>query len=367
VALAAGIGSAQRFTVGDIDAEKPAGKLLQQIGQESDEAKKLALQEQFVANFPNEKATPAVYEQMQALYIKTNQYDKVMANTEKLLAIEPQYDVAAHQALKAAEAKKDPDLIRKWAGILSQSTQKVISSPQPKSEDAVKEWKSRVDWSTQAKTYADYALFAAVLQTPDPKKKIELTEALETQNPQSQYLQQTKLPLFFAYRQTGANDKALALAEKVLATDQSNEDMLLLVADNYLQNKKDPDKVHAYSAKVVEIMSAKPKPDGVSDADWETRKKAVTGIAHYLNGKLYYTQNKFADTDKELRSALPLIQDNAQLKPEVLFYLAMANYKLEKPQDAANYNRECAAMKSPFAGTCAKNLAAIRTQYRGLK
>jgi cell division septum initiation protein DivIVA len=55
------------------------------------------------------------------------------------------------------------------------------------------------------------------------------------------------------------------------------------------------------------------------------------------------------------------------LKPEVLFYLAMANYKLEKAQDAANFNRECAAMKSPFAATCAKNLAAIRTQYKGLK
>ena len=90
-------------------------------------------------------------------------------------------------------------------------------------------------------------------------------------------------------------------------------------------------------------------------------------MAHYMNGKLYYTQNKFADTDKELRSALPLIQDNAQLKPEVLFYLAMANYKLEKAQDAANFNRECAATKSPFAATCAKNLAAIRTQYKGLK
>jgi hypothetical protein len=359
--------SAQRFSIGEIDAEKPEGQLLQQIGQESDEAKKLALLEQFAAKFPSHKAIGYAYDQMQTIYVKNNQNDKVMANTEKLLALDPTYDVAAHQGLKAAEATKDPDLIKKWSGLLTEATQKVISSPQPKTAEEVEAWKKNVDWATQAKTYADYSLFSAALQTTDPKKKIDLIQALETQNPKSQYLPQTTLPLFFAYRQTNANDKALALAEKVLATDQTNEDMLLLVADNYLQNKKEPEKVHAYSAKVVEIMNTKAKPEGVSESDWQARKKGVTGLAHYISGKLYYTQNKFSDTDKQLRAALTLIGDNPQLKPEMLFYLAMANYKLEKVQDSANFNRECAATKSPFAATCAKNLAAIRTQYRGVK
>ena len=112
---AAGTASAQRFSIGEIDAQKPEGQLLQQIGQESDEAKKLALMEQFVAKFSGDKAVGAVYDQMQAVYIKTNQPDKVMATSEKLLALDPMYDVAAHQGLKAAEAKKDPDLIQKWA------------------------------------------------------------------------------------------------------------------------------------------------------------------------------------------------------------------------------------------------------------
>jgi tetratricopeptide (TPR) repeat protein len=364
---AATTASAQRFSIGEVDAQKPEGQLLQQIGQESDDTKKLALMEQFVTKYPGDKALGAVYDQMQAAYIKTNQPDKVIEVTEKLLALDPLYAVAAHQGLKAAEAKKDPDLIKKWAGITAQTCQKVVSSPQPTAADEIEDWKKRVDWASQAKTYADYSLSAAALQAADPKKKIELIEALEAQNPKSQYLPPAMPALFLAYRQAGANDKALALAEKTLATDQSNEDMLLVVADNCLQHKKEPEKVHAYSAKIVEIMNAKQKPEGVSDADWQNRKKTVTGIAYYMNGKLYYTENKFADTDKQLRAALPLVQDNAQLKPEVLFYLAMANYKLEKAQEAANFNRECAATKSPFAATCAKNLAAIRTQYRGVK
>jgi tetratricopeptide (TPR) repeat protein len=365
--LAAVPSFAQRFRMGEVNAETPEGKLLQQIGQESDVSKKLALLEQFAASYPTDKNVGWVYEQMQTAEVKVNQPEKAMEVGEKLLAMDPEDAEAAHQGLKAAESRKDADQIRKWAALTSQTAQKIVSSPQPKAADEVADWKNRVDWANQVKLYADYSLYAAALQTSDFNKKIELIDALQAQNPQSEYLAKTAPLLFLAYRQTGANEKAIALAEKVLATDQSDEDMLLVVADHYLQNRRNPEKVHAYAAKIVEILNAKPAPEGVADADWQKRKSTVAGVAHYLNGKLYYTENAFAPADRELRAALPLIQDNPQLKPEVLFYLGVADFKLEKAQDAANFNRECAALKSPYAATCAKNLTAIRTQYRGVK
>jgi tetratricopeptide (TPR) repeat protein len=366
-ALAAGSSWAQRFSIGDVNTQTPQGQMLQQIGQQTDDAKKLAVAEQFIAKFPNDKAAGWVYEQMQAAYLKTNQPDKAIETGEKLIALDPEDAEASHQNLKAAEAKKDPDLILKWAGRTWEIAQKVVSSPQPKEAAEVEHWKQRVDWASQVKTYCDYSLYAAALQTSDPQKKIALVEALEKQNPQSPYLPQAVPTLFLAYRQTGANEKAVALAEKVLATDQSDEDMLLVVADSYLQNKREPAKVHTYTEKVVELMNSKPKPAGMSDADWENRKNSVVGVAHYMDGKLYYTENNFAAADKELRAALPLVQSNAQLKPEVLFYLGVANYKLQKIQEAANFNKECAAVKSPYLAMCSKNLTAIRTQYRGVK
>jgi tetratricopeptide (TPR) repeat protein len=230
----------------------------------------------------------------------------------------------------------------------------------------VDDWKKRVDWATQVQNYADYALFAA-LPTVPPEKQVQLIEALQAQNPKSQYLPQAVPVLFSAYLQMKANDKAVALAEKTLATDQSNEDMLLLLSNSYFDSKKEPAKVHAYTAKVVEIMNTKQKPQGMSDADWENRKNRFLGAAHYISGKLYYTQNSFANADRELRAALPLIANDPQAKPEVLFYLGVANFKMEKVQEAANFNKECAAIKSQFAGPCTKNLAAIRSQYRGVK
>jgi len=143
--------------------------------------------------------------------------------------------------------------------------------------------------------------------------------------------------------------------------------MLLVVADNYLQNNKDPEKVHAYSTKIVEVMNAKPKPEGVADADWAARKTLITGLAHYMNGKLYYNESKFSQADQELRAALPGVESNAAIKPEVLYLLGFANYKMDKPQEAANYYRSCAALKSPYQATAAKNLQGIKAQYSGVK
>src|SRR5690242_17110039 len=357
----------QRHKMESVDAEKPEGKLLQQILQENDQAKKAALMEQFAGQFPKMEDTAWVLEQLQGIYVASNQPDQIISAGERLLTVDPDDPEAPLQCLKAAETKKDVALIKKWSAATSVNARKIANAPKPAKEDEVEHWKAQVDYAKQVETYSQYAIFSAAVQSRDPKLTIELAEILQQRDPNGEYAVKVRQPLFVAYRQTGANDKALALAEQVLAADQSNEDMLLVVADNYLQNKKDPEKVHTYSAKIVEVMAAKPKPEGVSDADWNIRKGLVTGLAHYMNGKLYYNETRFAQADQELRAALPLVESNATIKPEVLYLLGFANYKLDKPQDAANYYRACAALPGQFQALANKNLTGIRTQYHGVK
>jgi len=357
----------QRHKLEELDAEKPEGKLLQQIMQENDQGKKLALMEQFSGQFPKLEASAWVLQQMQGMYAKANEPDKAIAAGEKLLAIDPDDPEAALQCLKAAEAKKDVALIEKWSATTSTNARKMVNAPKPADADKAEAWKADVDYAKQVDTYSDYALYRAALESRDPKAIVELGEALTARNPTGEYTTKVQQTLFVAYRQAGANDKAVALAEKVLATDQSNEDMLLVVADHYLQSKKDPEKIHTYSVKITEVMGTKAKPEGVSDSDWSARKNMVIGLAHYMNGKQYYNENKFPQTDQELRQALPLVESNAALKPEVLFLLGFADYKMEKAQDAANYFRACAAIKGPLQAQAAKNLQKIQTEYHGIK
>lgn len=355
----------QRHKIEEVNSEKPEGKLLQQIMQENDAAKKAALLDQFATQFPKDPGTPWVLEQLQGLSVKANDTDKIIAAGDQLLAADPDDPEAALQCLKAAEVKKDPALIKKYSTMASAAARKMAATPQPKEADEVTAWKNEVDYAKQVDTYTEYALYRAALESRDPKVVIEFASLVRERNPKGEYAAKLVQPLFVAYRQSGDTAKAVALAEPVLATDQSNEDMLLVVADSYMQQKKEPEKVHAYAAKVVELMAQKPKPEGVSDADWTTRKNLVTGIGHYLNGKLYYNETNFAKADQSLRSALPLV--DASMKPEVLYLLGFANYKLDKPQEAANYYRECAALKSGFQATAAKNLLGLKNQYHGIK
>jgi hypothetical protein len=125
--------------------------------------------------------------------------------------------------------------------------------------------------------------------------------------------------------------------------------------------------VHAYCAKLADLMGSKPKPEGVAEADWAKRKNAILVYAYSTNGEQYFNEGKLAQADQELRKALPLAEDNGAVKTEVFFYLGLANYKMKKAQDAYNYFKACAAVKSPFQATANKNLVAIKAEYHGLK
>ena len=360
--VGAGPALAQRHTLGTVNAETPEGALLQQIGQAEDETKKLALMEQFATQFPKHEGIGWIYEQMQAAYLKAGQPDKAIDIGGKLVAMDADDLDAAHQNLKASEAKKDPDLILKWAGETSKIAQKMAASKQPTDADEVEAWKKSVDFAKQLDTYTEYSLYAAAAQSTDPRKRIELGEALSARNPKSQYMPQVIQVEFASYRQLGDNDKSLAFAEKSLETDQSSEDILAFVADQYVQKKRDPDKVVAYSAKIVELMDTKPAPAGVSEGDWAKKKTTMSGLAHYMSGTTLYGQKKLAPADKELRAALPLVEGNEQLKGATLFYAGLANYDMKNIPDAIKFNQQCAAIKSPFQAKASANLKVMQSQ-----
>jgi tetratricopeptide (TPR) repeat protein len=356
----------QRHKLEEVDSEKPEGKLLQQCIQENDAAKKAALMEQFAGQFPKAEQTAWVLEQLQAYYVKAGQPDQIVTAGERLLAMDPDDPEAALQVLKAAEAKKDVALIRKYSDVTFANANKMAAAPQPKEADQVESWKSSVDYAKQVATYADYSLFRAALESRDPKVTIEIGEKLQQRSPSSEYMAKTREPLFLAYSQSGQVDKALALAEKAEAANQATPEMLLLAADSYSQKKQSPDKVHAYTARTVALMAASP-PQGVAEKDWAARKAAITGRAQYIDGKTYFAENKFAPADQELRKALPLLEHDTALKAEVLFLLGLSDFKLEKVQEAANYFRACSAIPGPMQAEATKNLARIKRDYQGVK
>jgi tetratricopeptide (TPR) repeat protein len=350
----------QNFTINPLT---PEGRLLQQVQEQSDDAKKVALMEQFLAQYPKDEGVVWVYSQMVASCVKLGQFDKALAAAEIVLAQDPANLETAAAAVKAAEAKKDLDAVRKWAVRCSDLARKAAQAPKAADEED-DAFKQRVAYAKQVDGYTEYVLFTSAAQTPEAAKKIELLKTLEERAPESTYLTQGYGIYFLALVQTGDLPAAVALAEKRIAKGQANELMLATAGDFYLRQNQEPQKVLDYSSKLIELVNTKPKPDGLSDADWQKGKDYFLGLAQWMTGVVDCSQGKFGEANTALRAALPLVEGNDENKAGALFNLGIANSHLKNLADAVKFFEQCIAIKSPYVAKCTDNLKAIRSTYR---
>jgi len=296
---------------------------------------------------------------------KLGQFDKALAAAGKVLAQDPADVDTAFAAVKAAEAKKDPDTVRQWAVQSSDLARKVAQAPKAGDEDD-DAFKQRVESAKQLDTYTEYALYAAALQAPEAAKKVELLKTLEERNPESTYLSQGYGVYFLALDQVDL-PAAVALAEKLIAKGQGNELMLGTAGDYYLHQNREPQKVLDYSSRLIDLVNAKPKPDGVSDADWQKRKDYLVGWGLWMTGAVFGSQGKFGEANKVLRTALPLLEGSDENKAGALYNLGIANSQLRNYADAVKFYEQCIAIKSPYQPFAADHLKQLRATYRIVK
>lgn len=356
--------SAQARPKATIDPASPEGKLLEQLNQQQDPAQKQQLMESFAAQYPKSSAAPWIYSQLQPLYLKQQQFDKVLETGEKALAVDPDDPVSAYNNLKASEGKKDPELVKLWALRTSQNARKIVAA----GKNSTPEERQELDYATQLDVYTEYSVYAMALTVPDPEKTIDLTENLEQRNPKSQYLPKVYGRYLNALRSAGQSDKAGIKAEQMAASDSSNEDVLLIAADYNLQKKSDPEKVTDYSTRLIHLLDTKPRPEGISEDDWKRKHDAFLGLGYWMAGITYSNEGRYAEADKFLRNALPFL-DDPQLRGMGLFHLGLADYQLGKAghdksrlQDGLKFSEEAATIKSPIQTQAQKNVKAIRAE-----
>ena len=187
-----------------------------------------------------------------------------------------------------------------------------------------------------------------------------LVEALEQLNPQSQYLPKVYGSYFNALRQTGQAEKAGLKAEK-MEQSSASVDVLLVAADFSLQKKNEPDKVLAYSSRIVQMLNT--KPDGVGEAEWAKKKESTLALVGWMRGVVYSSQGKWLEADKCLRDALPGLLD-PQVRASSLYYLGLVDYQIAKMgrdkawmQEALRFSEQSAAIESPLQAPGGKERA----------
>lgn len=351
-----------------VNTETPEGQLLHAIGTEQDAAKRTALLEQFVAQHGDHASSGWALEQLVNAYAASNNAAKAAEAGEKLLAKDPGDLASAVTVLKAFEGTADAAAVQKWSAITSKLAREELAKPKPANADEADEWAKAQDYAKQVDAYSDYALLNQAVKATDAKLAADLAAELERRSPASPYVLQAQNAAFLALRKAGREAEAVALAEKLLLKDPKNEELLLVAADHAMKNKQH-DKVIDYSNRLVEAIGAKQKPEQMSEEDWKKRRDTLLGVGNWMAGVTYATQNKYAQADKSLRLALPLLTDE-QMKAAALFHLGVVNFRLGESggstpriKEALAYSQQCAAIKSPYAAGAQKNVNAIRTKY----
>jgi tetratricopeptide (TPR) repeat protein len=352
---------AQRY-IANAAPDSPEGQFIELINLQSDDAKKSALLEQFVQSFPKHQAVSWAYEQLQTTALKASQWDKALAYGEKLEQLHPDDLETASLNVKAAESKGDKTTTKLWSDYVQRIAQRFLESPPPKDPELLEEWKRRTAIASQYAAQDEYAIYKKAIDAGDPRQKIKLLDDLFKRNPDSQYLPQALVIYLNSYRAIGDNKNALLYAERILKNDRSNEDALLIAAEAYARSSSAPDKVAAYSARLIELMNTKSKPAIARQEDWDKKKAFYTGSAYWMIGNIHINQNRFAQADSALRAALPLLRQSEQSAASILFYLGWANYKMENFAEAVRFYKQCMAFRSQFQEQAAKNLNVIRTE-----
>jgi len=351
---------AQRYAA-NAHPDSPEGQFIELINLQSDEAQKLALIEQFAQRFPKSLAISWAYEQIQNAAMQAGQWDKALAFGEKLEQLHPDDVDTALLNIKAAESKGDKTSAKLWSDYVQRIAQRVLESPPPKDPELLEEWKRRTAIASQYAVQDEYSIYKKALDSGDPRQKIKLLDDLLKRNPDTQYLPQALVIYLNSYRALGDSKNSLLYAERILRSDQHNEDALLIASEAYARSGA-PEKVVAYSSRLIDLMKTKSKPAIVRQEDWDRKKAFYTGSAYWMIGNVHINQNRFTQADTALRAALPLLRQSEQSEASVLFYLGWANYKMENFAEAVRFYKQCMAFRGQFQEQAAKNLSVIRTE-----
>jgi hypothetical protein len=342
----------------------PEGQILQNLGQETDDARKVQLGQEFLTKFPKHEAAGWVAAQVEAGLLGQKEYDKVLEVAEMAWANSPDMD-SAYFAAKAAVAKGDVEQTKKWSARTSEAARKITGSAKaPADEDA----KHDLQYAKEVDEYSEYALYVVALKA-EPKQEVDLVDTLIKQNPKSQYLSEVANSYFAALTKAGEGAKACPAAAK-MAVDKNAEAMLFAADCSWRANKADG--VISYAAKASEAASTRPKREGVSDSDSATQKAALLGTANFYTGVGYTMQQRFGPANKALKAALPTIKGNQALYAIALFDLGLANYQLGKPlgdkaqmREGLKYFQESAGMPGPMQDQASRNAKLVLAELGG--
>ncbi len=332
-----------------IPAGTPEDHDLQEISNEQDAQKKLAMYQDFVQRYSSNAPAAAYGDwQLSQAYQATGDLDKALEYGDKALAGSPRnLDILVSQASIAQQAKQNTKLMD-YAAKAGEVCHSIGKQPKPEgtSDETFKE---QVDSEQNANKnncdFVESAGFNVIASENDAKLRMADIEKYSAAFPDSKFQEQVSSYAMYTLGPGQLNDQArlFAYGEKILAANPNSLPALLLLAGAYVDNPKPGSvgKAVTYSQKAIDVAKA-----DAPDAD--KSRKLSAGVAHSILGYAYIKQDKTTPAIPELKSAVGLLKGQDEQQYAIALYrLGFAYAKLNRINEARDVLTEGAKISGP--------------------
>ncbi len=332
-----------------IPAGTPEDHDLQEISNEPDAAKKLAMYQDFVQKYAANPAAVAYGNwQVAQAYQATGDLSKALESGDKALAGSPRnLDILVSQASIAQQAKNNPKLMdyAVKGGEVCRSIGKQVKPEGMSDEDFSQQVANDKSAAKNGCDFLESAGFNVIAAETDAKSRMADIEKYSAAFPDSKFQDQVSSYAMYTLGPGQLNDQArlFAYGEKVLAANPNSLPALLLLAGTYVDSAQPGSvgKAISYSQKAIAVAQA-------DQPDADKSRRLSGGIAHSVLGYAYIKQDKTATAIPELKSAAGLLkgQDDQQYAI-ALYRLGFAYAKLNRLNEGREVLTEAVKIPGP--------------------
>lgn len=345
-----------------VSAGTPEDKALSEIYAAPDGPDKIALLDKFMADYGQGDLALLADQLYVQVYLSLKNYPKVYEYGEKALAIDPTNLATAVNMVHAADEQGDAKQVfaagEKVGAIVARY--QASSAPEGTSAESWASQKQVALNNAQADIgYAEYAMVNAAYKTAQPAARAALFQRYVAAYPDSPYTATVREQTAFAYQQAQNTPKMLESAQSVLAANPNNIAMLLLLTDYWTENGQQLDKAAEYAKKALDLLPKAPKPENVTDEQWQQQVSLQKGIALTSLGEVYVNKGQNAPAVDAFKQASPLLKSNTITYARNLYRLGFTLAKMQRTAEARTVLTEAVSINSPYRAQAQETLDKI--------
>jgi len=347
-----------------IPAGSDADHAITEINGTADPAQKLALIDKFSSTLGQDDMAIVADDLYVNYYIAQKNYEKAFEYGDKLFALDPDNFANAVNMVRAASEKGDVDKLMAYGEKVPGILQRFKAAPPPTGMEA-DNWDRQKAATLESNKdnimYIEQAIFLGVYRSTNAAKRAGLLTQFAQLFPDSPFANQALGVAATSYQQAQNVPKMLEVANGLLAKDPNNIGMLLLLSDYYSEKGEQLDKAEASAKKAVALMGTAPKPEGVTDEQWQQQVSLEKGLALSALGQVSIQKKDNAQAVENFKAAAPLLKADEGSYGRNQYRLGFALLNLKRNAEAKDAFTQSASVNSAYKSLAQAKLKTFDT------